>query len=257
MFWVGYQFFSMRDVFSVTLWCRSIALDFSKKKLHTQEMTNQIALIHATREAILPVETAFKDLWPEAEYWTLLDESLTMDLAAAGGKLTPALTERFLNLAAYAKVRRPDGILFTCSAFGAIIDKIAAQYDVPVMKPNEAILDAALARGGCVGLLATHPQTLPDMTADMENLAAARNIDMTVVPLLVEGAWADLGAGRRDAHDRAVVAAAPRLNDCGCIVLAQFSMAPLAAEIGADTGLPVLTSPHAAVAEMKRRVLGV
>ena len=76
---------------------------------------------------------------------------------------------------------------------------------------------------------------------------------MTVVPLLVEGAWADLGAGRRDAHDRAVVAAAPRLSDCGCIVLAQFSMAPLAAEIGADTGLPVLTSPHAAVAEMKRR----
>ncbi|MEP0339176.1 MAG: aspartate/glutamate racemase family protein [Alphaproteobacteria bacterium] len=220
-------------------------------------MTNQIALIHATREAILPVETAFKDLWPEAEYWTLLDESLTMDLAAAGGKLTPALTERFLNLAAYAKARRPDGILFTCSAFGAIIDQIAAQYDVPVMKPNEAILDAALARGGRVGLLATHPQTLPDMTADMENLAAARNIDMTVVPLLVEGAWADLGAGRRDAHDRAVVAAAPRLNDCGCIVLAQFSMAPLAAKIGADTGLPVLTSPHAAVAEMKRRVLGV
>ncbi len=217
-------------------------------------MTTQIAMIHATREAIAPVEIAFKDLWPDAEHWTLLDESLTMDLAAAGGKLTPGLSERFLNLAAYAKARRPDGILFTCSAFGAIIDRIAAQYDVPVMKPNEAILDAAVNQGGRVGLLATHPQTLPDMTVDMENLAAARNVDLTVVPLLVEGAWADLGAGNRAAHDRAVIAAAPRLNDCGCIVLAQFSMAPLAAEIGAGTGLPVLTSPHAAVAEMKHRV---
>lgn len=224
--------------------------------LYTRAMKKQIALIHATREAIAPVETAFRDLWPDAEHWTLLDESLTMDLAAAGGKLTPALTERFLNLAAYAKARRPDGILFTCSAFGAIIDQIAAQYDVPVMKPNEAILDAALAQGGRVGLLATHPQTLPDMTADMEKLAVARNVDLTVVPLLVEGAWADLGAGNRTAHDRAVVMAAPRLCDCGCIVLAQFSMAPLAAEIAADTGLSVLTSPHAAVAEMKRRVTG-
>lgn len=217
-------------------------------------MTKQIALIHATREAITPVETAFRDLWPEAAHWTLLDESLTMDLAAAGGKLTPVLTARFLDLAAYAMARAPDGILFTCSAFGAAIDDVAARYDVPVMKPNEAILDAALNQGGRVGLLATHPQTLPDMTADMESLAQERSIDMTVVPLLVEGAWADLGAGRRDAHDRAVIAAAPGLKDCGCIVLAQFSMAPLAAEIAADTGLSVLTSPHAAVAEMKHRV---
>jgi Asp/Glu/hydantoin racemase len=223
----------------------------------TTAMTKQIALIHATREAIAPVETAFRDLWSDAEHWTLLDESLTMDLAAAGGKLTPALTERFLDLTAYAKARRPDGILFTCSAFGAIIDQIAAQTDVPVMKPNEAILDAALAEGGRVGLLATHPQTLPDMTADMEKLTAERGVDLTVVPLLVEGAWADLGAGRRDDHDRAVIEAAPRLKDCGCIVLAQFSMAPLAADVGAAAaGLKVLTSPHAAVAEMKRRVLG-
>lgn len=219
-------------------------------------MTKQIALIHATREAIRPVETAFQDLWSDAAHWTLLDESLTKDLAAAGGTLTPALTDRFLSLAAYAAARRPDGILFTCSAFGAAIDEVATRYDVPVMKPNEAVLDAALAQGGRVGLLATHPQTLPDMTAEMESLAAERSVAMTVVPLLVEGAWADLGAGRRDAHDRAVVAAAPRLGDCGCIVLAQFSMAPLAAEIGANTGLTVLTSPHAAVAEMKRRVTG-
>ncbi|PIW29750.1 MAG: arylsulfatase [Rhodospirillales bacterium CG15_BIG_FIL_POST_REV_8_21_14_020_66_15] len=219
-------------------------------------MTKQIALVHATREAILPVETAFRDLWPEAAHWTLLDESLTLDLAAAGGTLTRPLIDRFLDLAAYAAARRPDGILFTCSAFGRAIDEVAARHDVPVMKPNEAVLDAALAQGGRVGLLATHPQTLPDMTAEMEALARHRSVDLTVVPLLVEGAWADLGAGRRDAHDRAVVEAAPRLNDCGCIVLAQFSMAPLAAEIGVRAGLPVLTSPHAAVAEMKRRVTG-
>ena len=137
-------------------------------------MTRHIALIHATREAIAPVETAFRELWPEADHWTLLDESLTADLAAAGGKLTPGLTERFLNLAAYAAARGPDGILFTCSAFGAIIDRIAAEYRMPVMKPNEAVLDAALAQGGRVGILATHPQTLPDMTAEMETLAKAR-----------------------------------------------------------------------------------
>ena len=216
-------------------------------------MTRQIALIHATREAIAPVETAFRDLWPEADHWTLLDESLTADLAAAGGKLTPGLTERFLNLAAYAAARGPDGILFTCSAFGAIIDRIAAEYRMPVMKPNEAVLDAALAQGGRVGILATHPQTLPDMTAEMETLAKARGVDLTVVPLLVAGAWADLGAGKRDAHDAAVVAAAPRLADCGCIVLAQFSMAPLAEKVAEASGLSILTSPHAAVAEMKRR----
>ena len=220
-------------------------------------MSKQISLIHATREAIAPVEAAFRDLWPDAVHWSLLDESLTMDLAVAGGQLTPALTDRFLALAAYAAERRPDGILFTCSAFGAAIDEVARTYDVPVLKPNEAVLEEALARGGRVGLLATHPQTLPDMTAEMEKLAGTRGTDLTVVPLLVEGAWADLGAGNRAAHDRAVVEAAPDLSDCGAIVLAQFSMAPLASEISDKTGLPILTSPHAAVAEMKRQVLSV
>ena len=40
----------------------------------------RIALIHATPVAIQPVNDAFKCLWPAAEVYNLLDDSLAPDL---------------------------------------------------------------------------------------------------------------------------------------------------------------------------------
>ena len=54
----------------------------------------------------------------------LLDDSLAPDLAR-DGRLTPAMTERFLGLARYARSTGADAILFTCSAFGPCIEACA------------------------------------------------------------------------------------------------------------------------------------
>ena len=42
-------------------------------------MKTRIALIHAVTVAIQPVQEAFLDLWPEAEYGNILDDSLSLD----------------------------------------------------------------------------------------------------------------------------------------------------------------------------------
>src|SRR5215831_17742841 len=97
----------------------------------------RIALIHALRHSIAPVEEAFARLWPEARLANLLEDSLSADLAASG-VLTPAMTERFLTLARYAAWCGARGILFTCSAFGPCIEACAAALaPIPVLKPNE------------------------------------------------------------------------------------------------------------------------
>ena len=109
-------------------------------------MPTRIALIHAVTVAMDPVQDTFRRLWPEAICTNLLDDALSPDLER-DGVLTAAMTARIGTLADYATGTGADGILFTCSAFGAAIEQAAARLPIPVLKPNEAMFDAALDAG--------------------------------------------------------------------------------------------------------------
>jgi Asp/Glu/hydantoin racemase len=175
----------------------------------------------------------------------LLDDSLSADLARDGG-LTEAMTERFLRLGRYAAGTGSDAILFTCSAFGPCIEAVArAQSPMPVLKPNEAMIEQAAARGQKVGLLSTFAPTLASMPPEFPP-------SIELAPKLVEGAMAALDRGDRATHDRLVVEASRDLRRCDLIALAQYSMAPVADAVAEATGRPVLTTPDSAVQKLKR-----
>jgi hypothetical protein len=210
----------------------------------------RIALIHALRHSPPPVEAAFQRLWPEAVLMNLMDDSLSADLARAG-RLTESMTSRFLALSRYAAATGAQGILFTCSAFGPCIDAVKADAaPLPVLKPNEAMIDEAVARGGSIGLLATFAPTLASMPAEFP---AGTRLNAR----LAEGAMEALNRGNIAAHDALVVKAAKELKDCDIIALAQFSLARAAQAIAAATGKPVLTTPDSAVRKMKALCLGL
>src|SRR3954452_23533928 len=95
----------------------------------------RIALIHALKHSIAPIEAAFAKVWPAARLMNLLDDSLSSDLAR-DGKLNDAMTERFLALGHYAAATGADAILFTCSAFGSCIEAVGRpDAAVPVAQP--------------------------------------------------------------------------------------------------------------------------
>ena len=95
----------------------------------------RITLVHALKHSIVPIEASFSRLWPDARLMNLLDDSLSADLAR-DGRLTDAMTERFLRLGRYAAGTGSDAILFTCSAFGPCIEAVArAHAPMPVLKP--------------------------------------------------------------------------------------------------------------------------
>ena len=211
----------------------------------------RIALIHALSHSVPAIAAAFAREWPEAILANLLDDLLSADLARDGA-LTPAMTERFLTLARYAKRCSADAILFTCSAFGPCIEACASDLaPLPVLKPNEAMIEDAVALAGPsarIGLLASFAPTLSSMPAEFT--AAAPRV--TVVPCLATGALAALDRGDPAAHDRAAAQAATALRDCDLIVLGQFSLARAAAAVAEATGKTVLTTPDSAIRKLKR-----
>jgi aspartate/glutamate racemase len=209
----------------------------------------RIALIHALKHSLVPIEESFARLWPETTRMNLLDDSLSADLAR-DGRLTAAMTERFLSLGRYAAATGADAILFTCSAFGPCIEAVArAHAPMPVLKPNEAMIEQAVAQttglGHRIGLLSTFAPTLASMPAEFPS-------SVQLVPKLVDGALAALDRGDREEHDRLVVQASKDLRDCDLIALAQYSMAPTASRVADASGLPVLTTPDSAVMKLKR-----
>lgn len=210
----------------------------------------RIALIHALRHSPPPIEAAFRAMWPEPVLMSLLDTSLSADLAAEG-KLTPAMTERFLTLSRYAVGTGADGILFTCSAFGPCIEAVAAEFaPMPVLKPNEAMIEEATAHHTRIGLLSSFPGTLASMPAEFP-----AHVQLT--PMLAEGALAALDAGDVAEHDRLVVEAAKRFGpEVEAIALAQFSLAHCAEAVAQATGKPVFTTPGSAVRKLKAMLEG-
>ena len=210
----------------------------------------RIALIHALTHSLAPINDALARSWPEATRVNLLDDSLSADLAHSG-TLDAAMTQRFVALADYAVSTGADAILFTCSAFGPCIEAVKVRHaGIPVLKPNEAMIDEAVAlvnaRGGSIGLLASFAPTLPSMLPEFP-------AGVQVQTALAQSAMAALNRGDMAGHDAAVLEASDQLVAAGCsvIALAQFSMARTAAAVAARTGLPVLTTPDTAVRRLR------
>jgi hypothetical protein len=204
----------------------------------------RIALIHALRHSPPAIEAAFRALWPEPQLMNLLDDSLSADLAC-DGRITDAMTARFLDLARYATDTGACAILFTCSAFGPCIDRIKEAYpDMPVLKPNEAMIEEAVASGRRIGLLASFAPTLQSMPSEFPD-----GVELKLK--LAEGALAALDAGDGATHDRLVGEAARDLRDCDAVALAQFSLARARDQVAEVSGRPVLTTPESAVRKLR------
>lgn len=214
----------------------------------------RIALIHALPDSVEPANTAFRQEWPEAWVFNILDDALARDQAAAGDdqKTAMVINSRIIDLGRYAYASGARAILYTCSAFGRSITTAGKLVPCPVLRPNEAAIDAALDAGPRIALLATFEPTVGMMKAEVEAAARARNLSPTVESRLVPGALAALQSGDGATHDRLIAEAASALPEVDVVVLAQFSMTRAAAVI---KGRNVVTTPGSAIARL-RKVLG-
>jgi Asp/Glu/hydantoin racemase len=143
------------------------------------------------------------------------------------------------------------GVLFTCSAFGEAIGAAASQLPIPVLKPNEAMFEAALAAGRRIGMLATFAPSVGSMEDEFREMATANRREATIETYCVPSAMAALKAGDGAEHDRLIAEAAPRFAACDAVLLAHFSTSRAAPALAAVIDKPVLTSPGSAVAKLK------
>ncbi len=213
----------------------------------------RLALIHATRVAIEPIESAAAALWPEVETISILEEGLSVDRSKSND-LSPDLLRRIVDLSRYAESAEADGVLFTCSAFGSAIDRANFEACIPVMKPNEAMFDAAFGLGDRVAMIYTFPPAASGMEEEFREAAISRGSDALIKSYYCDDALEAKQRGDTATHDKLIADMAAQIEDADVILLAQFSMASAAEAARAITTIPILTSPDAAIQAMRLRV---
>ena len=213
-------------------------------------MSLRIVLIHAVPMAIEPIKCAFNELWPEPEIVNLFDDSLSVDRVKSN-VLTTNMEKRFSDLGNYAQSIGADGILFTCSAFGPAIDKVANNLAIPVLKPNEAMFEQALNTGHKIGMLATFEQSIASMSKEFCEIRNSLSATGSLDAKLVEGAMEFLRQGNQIEHNELIAKTAATFKHCDVLMLAQFSMVSAKSAVFRELNVPVLTAPEAAVKKLR------
>ncbi|MGC5076878.1 hypothetical protein [Agrococcus sp. DT81.2] len=213
----------------------------------------KIALISATPLAIAPAASAIDAAFPDSTVWNLLDDRLLADAQAEGG-ITEPLAARMDQLIAAALAGGADGVLLTCSQYGARAQLRDPETDgVAVLSADGPLFDEAVAlRPSRVLLVASLESAAADSGDRLAAAFAEASASARISPLVVPSAAKPLAA---DALTEQLVTAVTSVEEpYDLIVLAQYSLAPAAAALAARFGVPVLDGPSAAARRLAAEI---
>jgi Asp/Glu/hydantoin racemase len=195
---------------------------------------------------------------PEAAVFHMVDESLIADTIREG-HLRRVTMRRLLKLIESAQLAGADAVMVTCSSIGAGVVLGQQLFDVPVIRVDEAMAEAAVRMGRRIGVMATLRTTLEPTIALLREKAAEAGIEIEIVDSLCDGAFDAVLAGDTVTHDRILSEALKNeMNDVDVVVLAQASMARVVKAMPSGTlSVPVLSSPELAVKSARAILAGL
>ena len=136
-----------------------------------------------------------------------------------------------LNYAKAAEASGADGVLVTCTSVNQATKLIRPLLNIPILNIEEPVAEQAVAAGKRIGVLATLPTSPAAISRVILEKAQEQDIQVELVPSVVDGAFDVLCAGDRAKHDEMVCEALYKLaREVDCIAFAQISMSLLVHE---------------------------
>jgi aspartate/glutamate racemase len=211
---------------------------------------HRLLLLHASRASVDPVSEFYLRAAADLRPVNILDEGVMGYLREKNWDRAVSRLRDLIGQA--AAVYGVEMVLVTCSALGP--EQMAAIREgssIRTIKIDEPMLErAATSFVGRIGLVATFPSTVDTSLAWLRHFRPDAEVEVVCDAEALQA----LLRGEKEEHDRRLLAAAEEVaaRGVGGIVLAQVSMARLAAEIRRLTGLEVLESLTTSLAGVRR-----
>ncbi len=216
----------------------------------------KIGIIHATSNAVPPLNDAFKSLAPNVTIFNFVDEYLQYYANQIKG-IDDKVHRDFVNMAITAQEAKVDAIIVACTVLTPIVDIVKPFITVPIIAVDQPMLESAVNNYRKIGVVATNAPSGPATKAQLEKIAGKFGKEIEVDTEIDIQAMTELKAGNEEEHNRLNALAAEKLKQRGCevIILAQITQASAESKTK-ELGLPVLTSPKEAVKEVLRIAVG-
>ncbi len=215
----------------------------------------RICLIHTAPLMVQVFTPLCRERLPDVKVTQIINESMIKDTIEAGGVRQPTIDA--LSIFADASFKMgTELVMVTCSSIGPAVDLIQGQFQKPVLRVDEPMAEAAVAKGRRIGVAATLRTTLEPTSELILRKAKEAGKDVELVECLCEGAFDAVIAGDTETHDALVSKAMiNKLGDVDVIVLAQASMARVIDRLPPEAlTAPVLSSPGLAMDYVRERL---
>ncbi|WP_369052991.1 aspartate/glutamate racemase family protein [Kineococcus terrestris] len=168
----------------------------------------------------------------------------------------PSVADRLRRLVAEGA----DVVVCTCSTVGPVAEEIGLELEVPVLRVDRPMAEAAVVAGRRIAVVSSLPEAAASALPLLRECAREAERDVELVPVDCPGTWPAFEEGDlityatsvAEAVRCAVRSAEPPVD---VVVLAQASMV-VAAPLLRDLHVPVLTTPRLAVEAAVERVVG-
>jgi Asp/Glu/hydantoin racemase len=215
----------------------------------------KICLIHTAPLMVQVFTPLCRERLADVKVMQMINESMIKDTIEAG-RVRESTIEALHTFTEASFKLGTELVMVTCSSIGPAVDLIQRRFQKPVLRVDEPMAEAAVARGTRIGVAATLRTTLEPTSALLLRKAQEAGKAVELIECLCEGAFDAVIAGDTDRHDALVSKAMiEKLADVDVIVLAQASMARVAERLppGAIRA-PVLSSPELAMDYLKERL---
>jgi Asp/Glu/hydantoin racemase len=215
----------------------------------------RICLIHTAPLMVQLFTPLCRDRLPDVKVTQIINEAMIRDTIEAGRVRQPTI-DALITFAEACFTMGTELVMVTCSSIAPAVDLVQSRFQKPVLRIDEPMAEAAVARGRRIGVAATLRTALEPTSELLRRKAQEAGNQVELVEYLCEGAFEAIMAGDPETHDVLVSKAMiHELADVDVIVLAQASMARVVDQLPREAlPAPVLSSPELALEYVRERL---
>ena len=141
--------------------------------------------------------------------------------------------------------------------YSSVAQMVAAELPVPILGPDDAAFTVATHSGyHSILIVASLPAALADVQARLTAAGDQLDTALQIRGAVAEGAFAAVQAGDHAALLAVLSDAATGAAELDAVLLAQYSLTPVADQLKVQVGIPVLSGPTLAAQTLRDTLTG-